>query len=104
MNPVTRRSSRRRTALLLIDFMNPLDFDGANAMAPQAVRAAKRAAALRRKMHASREPVIYANDNFGRWRSDFREVVQHCLHEDVTGRPIAELLAPDREEDRKSVV
>jgi nicotinamidase-related amidase len=35
------------------------------------------------------------NDNFGRWRSDFRKQVQHCLGEEVVGRPIAALLQPD---------
>ncbi len=25
-------------------------------------------------------PVIYVNDNFGRWRSDFNAQVEHCLH------------------------
>ena len=42
--------------------------------------------------------MIYANDNFGRWRSDFREVVDHCLRDNVRGRPLAELLAPERED------
>ena len=40
-------------------------------------------------------PVIYCNDNFGRWRSDFRSLLGHVLNDDVRGRPIAELLAPD---------
>ena len=40
-------------------------------------------------------PVIYCNDNFGRWRSDFRTLLEHVLHDDVRGKPIAELLAPD---------
>jgi len=35
------------------------------------------------------------NDNFGRWRSDFRALVRHCTGEAVRGRPIAELLRPD---------
>jgi hypothetical protein len=37
------RRARDRAALLLIDFMNPMDFDGAQAMAPRAVKAAARA-------------------------------------------------------------
>jgi nicotinamidase-related amidase len=94
MNAATRRSSRRRTALLLIDFMNPLDFDGANAMAPRAVRAAERAAALRRRMHARREPVIYANDNFGRWEADFAAIVDYCASRGGASARMAALLAP----------
>ena len=29
---------------------------------------------------------------------DFSEVVEHCLHDGVRGQPLAELLAPDRED------
>jgi nicotinamidase-related amidase len=94
MNAGTRRSSRRRTALLLIDFMNPLDFDGAKAIAPRAVRAAERAAALKRRMHASREPVIYANDNFGRWDADFAAIVDYCASRGGASARMAALLAP----------
>ena len=43
-------------------------------------------------------PVIYCNDNFGKWRSDFRSLLGHVLHDDVRGRPIAELLAPDKDD------
>ena len=43
-------------------------------------------------------PVIYVNDNFGRWRSDFKKIVNHCLEDDVRGRSIAELLIPDEED------
>ena len=82
-------------ALLLIDVINDLEFPGGKALLKPGLRAAKRIAALKGRARAAGGPVIYANDNFGRWRSDFRQVVQHCLTEDVTGRPIAELLAPD---------
>jgi len=40
--------------------------------------------------------VIYANDNFGRWRSDLHAVVRHCLRPGVRGQPIARLLRPRR--------
>jgi nicotinamidase-related amidase len=40
-------------------------------------------------------PVVYVNDNFGRWRSDFRRIVSHCIDEDVRGKPVVEMLVPD---------
>ena len=40
-------------------------------------------------------PTVYVNDNFGRWRSDFRRLVNHCLDDDVLGRPVVEQLLPD---------
>ena len=85
-------------ALLVIDMINDLEFEGGGRLLPQAARAAARIAALKRRARASRVPVIYANDNFGRWRSDFREVVEHCLEDDVRGQPLAELLRPEPED------
>jgi nicotinamidase-related amidase len=85
-------------ALLLIDVINAMDFeDGGERLAENALPAARRLAELRRQAKALEIPVIYANDNFGKWRSDFREVVEHAL-EDVPGRPIAELLKPEKDD------
>jgi nicotinamidase-related amidase len=86
------------TALLLIDVINDLEFPGGRVLVKNAVPAAKRIAALKRRARRVGIPVIYANDNFGKWRSDFSEVVEHCLHDGVRGRPLAEMLAPERED------
>lgn len=86
---------RCAAALLLIDWINDLEFDGGDKLLPQALAAAKATAALRRRAKQAGVPVIYCNDNFGRWRSDFRTLLEHVLQDDVRGKPIAELLAPD---------
>jgi len=83
-----------RPALLLIDFMNPLDFDGADDLAPRAVAAAQRAAVLKARMHARRAPVIYANDNFGRWESNFEAIVSYCKKLGGAPAKLASTLAP----------
>ena len=83
-----------RVALLVIDMINAFDFDGAEAMLPRALAAAKATAALKRRASKAGVPVVYVNDNFGKWRSDFRSILAHCLREGVRGRPIAELLKP----------
>src|SRR5918999_575906 len=85
-------------ALLLIDWINALEFDGGEELLPQALAAAKATAALRRRAKQAGVPVIYCNDNFGRWRSDFRSQLEHVLKDDVRGGPIAELLAPDEDD------
>jgi len=82
-------------ALLLIDWINDLEFDSAEKLFPVAFAAARATASLRRRAKQAGVPVIYCNDNFGKWRSDFRTLLEHCLNDDVRGRPIAELLAPD---------
>lgn len=81
-------------ALLIIDMINDLEYEGGKQLLGHALPVARRIAALKARAQAADVPVIYANDNFGRWRSDFREVVNHCLHDGVLGRPLAELLAP----------
>jgi nicotinamidase-related amidase len=82
-------------ALLLIDVINDLEFDSGEALLRHALPAARRLAELKRRAKEARVPVIYVNDNFGRWQSDFKKLLQHCLDEDVCGKPIAELLKPD---------
>jgi nicotinamidase-related amidase len=82
-------------ALLLIDWINDLEFDGGDRLFSRALAAAKATATLRRRAKQARVPVIYCNDNFGRWRSDFRSLLEHVLHDNVRGKPLAELLAPD---------
>jgi nicotinamidase-related amidase len=85
-------------ALLLIDWINDLEFDSGAALLQRALPAAKATAALRKRAKAAGVPVIYCNDNFGRWRSDFRSILERCLEGDVRGRPIAELLVPDEDD------
>jgi nicotinamidase-related amidase len=82
-------------ALLLIDWINDLEFDNGDKLLPAALAAAQATAALRERAKRAAVPVIYCNDNFGKWRSDFRSLLEHVLHEDVRGRPIAQLLKPD---------
>ena len=81
-------------ALVLVDVINAMEFDGGERLAEHALPAAERIAELRRKAKALGIPVIYANDNWARWRSDFHQTVEHALG-DVPGRPITALLKPD---------
>jgi len=87
-----------RVALLIIDMINAFDFEGAQSMLPRALAAAKAIATLKRRARKAGVPVVYVNDNFGRWRSDFRSILARCLREGVRGKPIAELLKPDEDD------
>ncbi len=85
-------------ALLLIDVINDLELPGGDALLAHARPMAERLAALKRRAKAADIPVIYVNDNFGRWRSDLHALVAHCLENDVRGRPIVALLRPDADD------
>src|SRR3982074_2300235 len=81
-------------ALVLIDVINDFEFEGGEELLRTALPAARHIARLKQRAQHAGVPVIYVNDNFGRWRSDFKRIVTHCLSDNVRGRPIAELLAP----------
>jgi len=81
-------------ALLLIDVINDMDFEGAEALVRQAVPMAHRIAALKKRARAAKIPAIYINDNFGRWQSDFRKLVDHVLDDGVPGEEVARILEP----------
>jgi len=89
---------QRRTALLLVDVINDMAFDGSESLVRLAEPMAHRLQALKRRARAAGLPTLYINDNFGKWRSDFRTLVEHCLNDDVPGRAVARLLKPDDED------
>jgi nicotinamidase-related amidase len=80
--------------LLLVDVINDFDFPEAPKLLKHALPAARKIAALKKRLRAKHIPAVYVNDNFGRWRSDFRTQVERCISEDATGAPVARLLIP----------
>ena len=85
-------------ALLIIDMINDLEFEDGEKLEAPARAAAERIAELKARAKAAGMAVIYCNDNFGRWRSDFREVVDRALNDGVRGKSLAKLLAPDADD------
>src|SRR4051812_9867848 len=85
-------------ALLLIDVINDLDFPEGDQLLRHALPMARQIADLKRRAKQEGVPVIYVNDNFGRWRSDFGAQVEHCLEDGSRGKPVVELLRPDQDD------
>jgi nicotinamidase-related amidase len=84
--------------LLLIDVINDFEFEGGESLFKPALSIAENIASLKRRARQVGIPAIYVNDNFGRWRSDFKRLVRHCVSSGVRGKPVAELLLPDDED------
>ena len=82
------------TALLLIDVVNDLAFDGSGPLVAQAESMAAPLAQLKRRATAAGVPTIYINDNFGQWRSDFRRTVAHCTARSSPGHRVSRRLRP----------
>ena len=85
---------KSRTALLLVDVINLFDFPGGASFARRALAPAKNIVKLRERAHRAKVPVIYVNDNWGRWRSDFKAIVDDCSKPGRPGAPIAGMLKP----------
>jgi nicotinamidase-related amidase len=96
VKPATDQLPSSKTVLLLIDFINPLDFPGAEDLAPRALSAARATARLRRAMDKKGVPTIFANDNFGHWNSEFKEQVGAIERSGGTSAQIVRALKPRR--------
>ena len=95
-----RRSAKTKvvpaggTALLLIDVINDMAFEGSAALVAQAEPMAESARGPEAARRAAGVPTIYINDNFGQWRSDFRKTVAHCTARSSPGRRVSQRLKP----------
>jgi nicotinamidase-related amidase len=97
-DPLNHAPDKSPTALILIDVINDLEFKGGEQLFKQALPMAHALAELKKRAKDAGVPAIYANDNFGRWRSDFRTLVKHCLQEGIRGREIVRLLTPETDD------
>jgi nicotinamidase-related amidase len=85
---------RSARVLILVDFINPLNFPGAETLSKPALAAARATVRLRETLDREKVAVIYANDNYGSWQSDFQSLVAQCCERDDISGQIARLLAP----------
>jgi nicotinamidase-related amidase len=83
-------------ALLIVDVINDLDFPEAKQLLRFVPAMSRRLAKLKERAKAAGVPVIYVNDNFGRWRSDVRKLVEHCRK--GHGRELVDSLRPDEDD------
>lgn len=81
-------------ALLLIDVINDLEFVGGEELLPHALEMAHHIARLKERARDHGVPVVYANDNFGKWQSDFYRLLKHCLEDGARGESVVRLVRP----------
>jgi nicotinamidase-related amidase len=82
-------------ALLLVDVINDLEFPEGDQLLRHALPMADHIAALKRRARQAHIPAVYVNDNFGRWQSDLRALIEHCLEDGVRGEPVVQRLRPE---------
>jgi nicotinamidase-related amidase len=93
-----RRGERMGVCLVLVDVINALDFPGSEGLVRAAERAAPKIEKLAQRARAADVPVVYVNDNFGQWRSDFAATYAACIQPNKPGRRVSQRLKPDPED------
>jgi nicotinamidase-related amidase len=80
--------------LLLIDVINPLDFEGAEDLAPRAFEASDVILRLRDQADELGVPVVYVNDNYGHWSSEKSKLVELCAAASPWAKRLIDKLEP----------
>ncbi|MFD9333046.1 cysteine hydrolase family protein [Streptomyces sp. NPDC060028] len=83
-----------KTALVVIDMLNTYDHEDADLLLPSVTRALPAVVHLLEQARERDLPVIYANDNFGKWRSHHGEILDTAL-----AGPHADLVSPVRPDE-----
>jgi nicotinamidase-related amidase len=81
-------------ALLIIDVISDFDFPDGDKLLENTKPIAENIARLRRKADRAKIPVIFINDNFGKWQSDFKKLLKHASAKNSKGSAIANKLKP----------
>jgi len=95
---LTEHDGTHETALIVLDMISCWNFPDAGSLRRQAGRVAPTIAHLKERCLAAGVPVIYANDNSGQWRSDFKFVVNQSLEAGGPGADITRQLEPGPED------
>ena len=95
---VTGDQSPADAALLIIDMISDWQFEDADRLLPHACAIAQAIHALKQRCQQADLPVIYANDNHGRWRSDFQERIHEAEQSREDAACIGRLLKPGKED------
>ncbi|KAI9101928.1 Isochorismatase-like protein [Phlyctochytrium arcticum] len=82
-------------ALILVDVINDINFEGNEFILEQANKMAPKIHKLMEKCRETNMPIIYCNDNFGKWRSSLEHIYDHVIKSDSPGKSVAEILKPN---------
>jgi nicotinamidase-related amidase len=85
-------------ALLLIDVINDFEFEKGEQLLKRAMPVGEQIESLKARAKRAGIPVIYVNDNFGKWQSDLNKIVSHCLDDGVRGEPFVKMVLPDEDD------
>lgn len=74
--------------------INPFSFEHGEQLYVKADQITENILLLKKLMHKHHAPVLYINDNYGKWQSNFTQLVDEVASSEAIGAPIAQKLMP----------
>jgi nicotinamidase-related amidase len=87
--------SEAGTAILIVDMISDFTFEDGDKLFEKTLPIAHNVAELKTRAKRHNVPVVYVNDNFGKWQEDFRDQTGRTARSSEFGRKITEILAPE---------
>jgi nicotinamidase-related amidase len=84
------------TALLVIDIMNPFDFEHGSTLASHSRNIVEPINSLRHYCTKYQHPTIYINDHYELWKADYKEIYKKC-HNEVSDSIMTPLQPTDKD-------
>ncbi|WP_416151738.1 isochorismatase family cysteine hydrolase [Salipaludibacillus sp. HK11] len=84
----------QHVAFLVVDMINDFSFKDGDQLYKHTLPVAKNIANLKKRAKKLDIPVLYVNDNYGRWQSDFPGIVNE-MRRTERGSKIIDLIEPD---------
>ncbi|MBM7631960.1 isochorismatase family cysteine hydrolase [Geomicrobium sediminis] len=90
--------SSPRVAMLIIDMINDFSFEEGQDLIESASNLPEKVSILKKQLKSYNVPIIYVNDNYGRWQSDFKDLFNHCMQQQQNVREFNELIKPEEDD------
>lgn len=88
--------SNKNTAIVIVDMMNTFDFPGGDKLLENTRKIVPNLLKLKKTARENDIPVIYVNDHYGIWQSDFKKVADFCRNE--KNKDIIDQMLPTEED------
>lgn len=86
---------KANTAILVLDMISDFDFEDGDKLYRKALKAAEKLSDLKSRAKSAGVPVIFVNDNFGKWNEDFAAYAESVRTTSAKGRRIIEMIGPE---------
>lgn len=74
-------TSLQNSAVILIDIINDFDFERGEKLLHHTKEILPHLKKLKQHAKENNVPIIYVNDHYGLWQSDYRKIIAHCKND-----------------------